>query len=169
MDIPFFEVQFDKQGNIFQPSQESDIIRYLTTAPGNQTTDVVTISHGWNNDMDEARTLYRNFFKNLAALIPASSGRQIAAIGILWPSKKFAEKDLIPSGAAAFNPYDSLSPLLKAQLDGLKNLFGDAAADELVEQLGTLLPNLENSAEGQRTFVQTLGTLLRPHLDNTQT
>ena len=46
MAIRIFEVQFDKSGSVFQPQQEADIIRFLTTAPGNQITDVVVLSHG---------------------------------------------------------------------------------------------------------------------------
>ena len=33
-----------------------------------QVTDVVVISHGWNNDMDEARRLYRNLFASMDAV-----------------------------------------------------------------------------------------------------
>ncbi|MBZ5581893.1 MAG: hypothetical protein LAQ30_06750 [Acidobacteriia bacterium] len=72
MPIPIFEVQFDKDANVFQPKQEADILRFLNTAPGNGTTDVVALSHGWNNDMDEARTLYRTFLARLEPLLPAA-------------------------------------------------------------------------------------------------
>ena len=121
MASPIFEVQFDKNGNVFQPQQEADIVRYLTTSPGDQATDIVAISHGWNNDMDEARTLYRTFLGNLDALLSGDPQRKVIAIGVLWPSKKFAEKDLIPSGAAAFDPFEQLSPLLSEQLDQRKD------------------------------------------------
>src|SRR5215469_11825871 len=105
MPIPMFEVQFDKNANVFQPQQEADIVSFLTSAPGNQTTDVVTLSHGWNNDMDAARTLYRNFLGFLDQFLSANKTRKVIAIGVLWPSKKFAEQDLIPSGAASFDPF----------------------------------------------------------------
>ena len=72
MSITIFEVQFDKDGNLVIPSQEADIKQALT-APGNSFTDVAVISHGWNNDMDEARTLYRAFFWLAGASTP--SGR----------------------------------------------------------------------------------------------
>src|SRR5262245_38001614 len=122
MAIPIFEVQFDKEGNVFQSQQEADIVRFLTTAPGDQTAEVIVLSHGWNNDMDEARTLYRNLLGNLEPLLPAAKAARIIAIGVLWPSKKFAEQDLIPSGAAAFDPFEALAPVLSAQLQQLKNV-----------------------------------------------
>src|SRR3954462_7463385 len=120
MAIQIFEVQFDKDGNMFQPRQEVDVLRFLSTPPGNQITDVVVLSHGWNDDMDEARTLYRKFLANVEPLLPASRAARVIAIGVLWPSKKFAEKDLIPGGAAGFDPFEVFSPLLAAQVEQFK-------------------------------------------------
>ena len=168
MAIPIFEVQFDKNGNVFQPQQEADILRFLTTPPGNQTTDVVALSHGWNNDMDEARTLYRKFLGNLDLLLPAAKAGKVIAIGVLWPSKKFAEKDLIPSGSAAFDPFALLSPLLSEQVEQLKNTLASADADKLLDDAAGLLPQLENSASAQRDFVAKLAAAIAPHLDAKQ-
>ncbi len=168
MPIPIFEVQFDKNGNVFQPQQEADILRFLTTAPGNQTTDVVALSHGWNNDMDEARTLYRTFLARLEPLLAAAKAGKVVAIGVLWPSKKFAEKDLIPSGAAAFDPYEALAPLLMLQVEQLKNTLGSADSDAALDAAAALLPQLENSASAQREFVSRLGALLSKHVDASQ-
>jgi hypothetical protein len=168
MPIQIFEVQFDKDGNVFQPQQEADIIRFLTAAPGNQTTDVVTLSHGWNNDMDAARTLYRNFLGFLEQFLPANKTGKVIAIGVLWPSKKFAEQDLIPSGAASFDPFSELAPLLAEQVEQLKHALGSNDADAALDQAAALLPQLENSASAQRDFVAKLGTLLEHHLDPTQ-
>src|SRR5690349_6833137 len=99
MSISIFEVLIDKDAHLVNPTQEQDIVKALT-APGNKFTDVVFMSHGWNNDIDEARTLYRNFFNSLEQVSPASAGKTLAA-GIFWPSKKFADADLIPGGAAS--------------------------------------------------------------------
>src|SRR5215469_13475524 len=168
MPIPMFEVQFDKNANVFQPQQEADIVSFLTSAPGNQTTDVVALSHGWNNDMDEARTLYRNFLGNLESLLPPSKAGKVAAIGVLWPLKEFAEKDLIPSGAAAFDPFELLSPLLTAQIDQLKHALASADADAQLDAAAALLPKLENSPDAQREFVSRLGALLVRNSDAAQ-
>ena len=164
MAIPIFEVQFDKQGNVFQPSQEADIVRYLTSAPGSQTTDIVALSHGWNNDMDEARTLYRTFLGNLEPQLPAAKAGKVAAIGVLWPSKKFAEQDLIPSGSAGLNPFEMLKPLLAQQVEQLKHTLGTSDADKLLEDAAALLPQLEASPAAQRDFVGKLAAAIAPHL-----
>ena len=169
MAIQIFEVQFDKNGNVFLPQQEADIVRFLSTAPGNQTTDVVVLSHGWNNDMDEARTLYRTFLAQLEPLLPAASAGKTVAIGILWPSKKFAEKDLIPSGAASFDPFPALAPLLGEQVQQIKNMLGSNESDAALDAAAALLPGIENSASAQRDFVAKLAALLEKHVDPSQT
>ena len=168
MPIQIYEVQFDKDGNVFQPQQEADAIHFLSTAPGNQTTDVVVLSHGWNDDMDEARALYRKFLANLEALLPASRAARVIAIGVLWPSKKFAEKDLIPGGAAGFDPFEVFSPLLAAQVEQFKRALGNAEADARIDAAAALLPQLENSEAAQREFVAKLGAILQPNVDPAQ-
>jgi hypothetical protein len=165
MAIPIFEVQFDKDGNVFQPQQEAAVSQFLSTAAGSQTTDVVTLSHGWNNDMDDARTLYRNFLANLEALLPPATAARTIAIGVLWPSKKFADRDLIPSGAAALDPFESLAPLLSEQIEQLKNTLSSSEADAQLDAAAALLPTLENSPSAQREFVSRLSAVVKSYVD----
>jgi hypothetical protein len=52
---------------------------------------------------------------------PALSGRTFAICGILWPSKKFEDQELIPSGAASLN--DAVTEnQLRARVRGLADL-----------------------------------------------
>jgi len=56
--------------------------------------------------MDDAKSLYSGLVAQLAAQvakIPALKDRSFVVCGILWPSKKFEDTDLIPSGAASLN------------------------------------------------------------------
>src|SRR5437660_8784916 len=99
MGISLLEVQFNKDAQLVKPTQEQEIVQALT-ASGNALSDAIVISHGWNNDMDEARTLYRDFLRNFEQ-VAAGSAAKTLAIGILWPSKKFADADLIAGGAAS--------------------------------------------------------------------
>ena len=69
--------------------------------------------------MDEARTLYRNFFRALETVFPACAGK-VLAIGVLWPSKKFAEADLIPGGAASADSDPVADGVLRDRLEDLK-------------------------------------------------
>ena len=68
--------------------------------------DLVVVAHGWNNDMADARALYRDLLANVRRALdrgraPGLAGRRIAVLGVLWPSKKFADEDLIPGGGAS--------------------------------------------------------------------
>ncbi|HEX2222848.1 MAG TPA: hypothetical protein VHN15_01435, partial [Thermoanaerobaculia bacterium] len=100
--FPYFEVQFDKDGNVHDAAEVQAVLDFVA----GDTTDLFVFSHGWNNDMDEARNLYQRLLAHFRAELDAGrvagvAGRKLAVLGVLWPSKKFAEKDLIASGAAS--------------------------------------------------------------------
>jgi hypothetical protein len=166
MSIPILEVQIDKDGNLVIPSQEADIVKALTAA-GNTFTDVVVMSHGWNNDMDEARTLYRDFFRSLEQVFPAAADKTLA-IGILWPSKKFADTDLIPGGAASADSDPVADRVLLDRLQEMKNIFGDGDADQNIEKMKTLVGGLAADTNKQNQFVTLMGAILDQHTDPAQ-
>ena len=100
--FPFFPVQFTKDGVLFQQS-DSDALMHGIQAG---VTDLFVMSHGWNNNMDDAKSLYSGLSTQFAAQIAAAAplkGRTFAICGVLWPSKEFDEADLIPGGAASLN------------------------------------------------------------------
>jgi hypothetical protein len=78
--IPYLIARFDKDGT---PQNE------VTLPQG--TADLFVISHGWNNTQEDAENLYKDLFKNLAAIAPELLSRKLAIIGVIWPSKKFTE------------------------------------------------------------------------------
>ena len=127
-------------------------------------TDLFVMSHGWNNDMDEARTLYANFFAAVRRVYDggASSklkGRNFELLAVLWPSKKFAEKDLIPSGAAGAaagrKPAD-----VRAHLDTLAGFFDGPGADQALKDARELVEKLDDSIEAQRKFADLVRSAL---------
>ncbi len=166
MSIPIFEVQINKDGNLVIPAQEQDIINALT-APGNAITDVVVISHGWNNDIDEARTLYRDFFRSLEQVFPAAAGKVLAA-GIFWPSKKFADADLIPGGAASADTDPVADRALLDRLQEIKHVFGDPEADVKLDQMKALVAGIGTDPNKQNQFVALIGAILDQHTDPAQ-
>ena len=115
-----------------------------------------------NNDIDDARTLYQNFFQAMATVLaaqPIVQDRKFAVGGIFWPSKKFADTDLIPGGAAAVAP--SLDAQLNAQLDQLKVLLGgDEASAAKIEHAREQIAKLEVSQSAQDDFVFALVSAL---------
>src|SRR6516164_7923254 len=54
--------------------------------------DVYVLSHGWNNGVDSARSLYQAMFTLLAGMIPGKLGSSIA-VGIIWPALVFPDDD----------------------------------------------------------------------------
>ena len=57
------------------------------------TTDVIVMSHGWNNSQDDAEDLYKRLFTSFAEVAQPNdmNGRQLAIVGVIWPSKRFDE------------------------------------------------------------------------------
>lgn len=151
--FPYFEVQFDKEG---KAADQSEVDQVLSFVSQHTATDLFVISHGWNNDMDEARALYKRFFDRVNDIasrgsVPGIGSRKFAVLGILWPSKKFAEEELIASGAAGISSAVTVN-FLQRQLDNLKGAFDKPDADSDIERAKQLVPQLENSPKAQRDF-----------------
>ncbi len=126
------EVPFDKNaaitplGAIDGTGAEAAIAAML---PGID--DLIVISHGWNNDIDEARALYSGFFTSVAkawsaAGLSSADQQRTGVVALYWPSKRFDESDLIPGGAAAVQdpaPTD-YGAAIATQIANLKDAFG---------------------------------------------
>ena len=159
--FPYFPVEFTKDGTVADPAQVDALVAGLT---GLACTDLLVISHGWNNDMDEAQNLYDAFFAQFRQAlgqpnVPAFPPRAFAVLGVLWPSKKFADAHLIPGGAAG-----AVSPitleLLAAALDRLHGTFDAPGADAVLEAAKQLLPYLEDQASARKEFAEKLRSVL---------
>jgi hypothetical protein len=158
--FPNFEIEFTKDGAVHDPNATRQVLDFLAQGT---VTDLFIISHGWNNDIAEARDLYRRFFVAVRAIVDGNfvagiNARKFTVLGILWPSKKFAEAELIPSGAAAAGSPVTDSFLLK-QLNDLKGVFDKPDADAVLEQAKLLVPQLENSPKAQRAFADLIRSL----------
>jgi pimeloyl-ACP methyl ester carboxylesterase len=166
MAITVFEIQFDKNARPVMPAQEQAIVQALT-APNNAIAHVIVLAHGWNNDMDEARTLYRDFlrqFEQVAAAAVAST----VAIGVLWPSKRFTDAELIPGGAASADADPKAQQALVDRLQEMKHLFADGDADVKLDEMKSLVHGLTTDPAKQRRFVTLLGEITDRNQDETQ-
>jgi hypothetical protein len=145
-----YELEFSKEGAVFKPEQIDEIEARLNQG---DITDLLVMSHGWNNDMQDARQLYELFFgafcKQLAAHPLAD--RKLALLTVLWPSKKFADRDLIPGGGASVS--DLAEEGLSKAVNTLKDLFGDSRD---FDKAVSLLVRLEDDSKAQRDFVDLL-------------
>ena len=156
--FPSFELQFTKEGKVYQDSAVEALLGFLDRG---EVTDLFVVSHGWNNDMDEARALYQALFDSIGAELPASaaqSGRKFAVIGVLWPSKKFADKSLISGGVASG---ESLADsVLKNQLDRLKGGFDNPQADASLEIAKSLIDSFDSSLQARKKYVELIRALV---------
>jgi hypothetical protein len=158
--FPFFPLEFTREGRVHDQAQVDDLLGN----PGNAT-DLLVISHGWNNDMGEARGLYSTFLANARGLLDgghaAGTGRTFAVAGVFWPSKKFADRDLIPGGGAASLGGGETAEL-QAQLEELKGFFDAPDADALLAEAQALVPRLENSRDARERYGEIMKSLAPP-------
>jgi hypothetical protein len=158
-----WSVEFGRDGQILY---EAGQVQPLLQALQSGVTDVLTISHGWNNDMAEARELYGKLLASmhgLPARLPA--GRRLAVMLVYWPSKRFADSDLIAGGAADVgDAAPTVEQELRKTLDRLKSAFSGEAADDpevvaTLDKLDSLVPRLEEDDVAQEDFVRLLRSL----------
>ncbi len=163
--LPFFPLEITKDGQLFSPQEKSAIENAIGQAGAGKLTDIFVISHGWNNDMADARDLYNKLFTNVAALMPkhaSLANRKFAIIGVFWPSKKFADSELIPSGGAASlgdGGADLSSEAIKQKLESLKGTF-DTPDEAALDRAKALIDGIEDSPAKQKEFVDIIRGLV---------
>jgi hypothetical protein len=172
MEFQNFELEFDKDGNLFQPDT---LIRAIDGLKAGQFTDVFVFSHGWNDDIEDARRLYENYFNRAAEVlhsgkIQSLGDRKFAVITIFWPSKKFTDEDLIPGGGAASVSEEKIDQNILQQLDELKKEPIRLGEDQtnpvlaaLAEQAKALLPKLQSDQAARTEFVLLLRSMVNPN------
>jgi hypothetical protein len=172
MAFTHFEVEFTKDGKVFDNAQVDAVLDSLA-----EFTDLFVVSHGWNNDMREARLLYDNFFKSVTQLLDINAveglaERKFGVVRLFWPSKKFADEDLIPGGGAASavrESDDSLIVFLErmkadpSRLSDAANTHKQAPNKKRVDALNAaqaLVPKLETDKKARHKFVVLLRSIL---------
>jgi hypothetical protein len=157
-EFPSAELEFDRNAKVVGGLDE--LLR-LANGPY---TDLIVMSHGWNNEAREARDLYKQLASSMRDVlrqdrIPALRNRKIALVGVLWPSKKFAEEDGSIGGAAGAGSPVATSDLI-AQIEGMRTVFPGRAAQRTLDSAAALVPELEDRADARREFAELLKTLL---------
>jgi pimeloyl-ACP methyl ester carboxylesterase len=161
--FPYFPLAFTKDGKIVDQAQFAAVISAVAS---DALTDLIVISHGWNDDMPEAEALYTSIFGQVAVVLPLNNpacdavrARNVAVVGILWPSKKFDDSSLIPGGAAAL---DDGRVGATQSVDRLSAFLDSPDASPALERAKSLIPQLGDSMDARDEF----GRLIRafmPH------
>ena len=159
-----YDVMYDTGGHLVCPNAEEDLVTAIKGGTSGTVTDVVMICHGWNNDINEARALYGEFFANMRSVLNAGimslPGTDLVIASLFWPSKRFTDPTLIPGGAAAVG--DGMAARLNAQLDDLKTLFTDTTSAAAIEHARGQIASLPVSQSAQDDFVGALKSLFPP-------
>ncbi|MGH2734956.1 MAG: hypothetical protein ACRDKZ_05205 [Actinomycetota bacterium] len=159
--FPYLGVEFTKDGTVHKEREVEELLDGLGEA-----TDLIVLAHGWNNDMQQARRLYENLLGTMRKRIDAGGiagleNRSFAVLGILWPSKKFADEDFIAGGAASLD-VSAAEEDLQRQLEDLKGVFDDPEADAHLESAKALVGQLESSEQARDDFAALIKSSLSP-------
>ena len=161
--IPYFRAEFDINGQLKSPvALPADV------------TEVIVMSHGWNNNQADAESLYQGLFTNFAATGGMPQGGKAAIIGVLWPSKRFDE--LVAASAAGNGGGGAASigskankesdAMLVRKLDEMKSFFTTDKQKKTLDELKALVPELQDKKSAQRQFVEKVRSLLDPSAAN---
>jgi hypothetical protein len=161
--FPYFEIQFTKEGAVFDQDEVRRVLDFAGKGAA-EVTDLFVISHGWNNDLDDARALYRKLLARLRERLDAGgvqglAERKLAVLAVLWPSKKFAEKELIAGGAASLGGPVS-TRAVQGEIERVKDAFDSPTGEADLERAKKLVAKLETSPQAQRDFVALLRSLV---------
>ena len=166
MIVGQFDVEFRRDGSVFDQEQAASLLSGLRDA-----SDLLVLSHGWNNDRADAEKLYDAFLANLTQLqerAPDGAAPKLAVLRVFWPSKKFTDADLIPGGGVASADAENDGALLRA-LSALKHdpdRLGEAGEDSAragnIDQATALIDQLETSESARREFVLRIRSVLNP-------
>lgn len=163
--FPFFEMEFKKDGTIYKNEQKEALLNSISNS---EITNLVVISHGWNNDKKEAEDMYDEIFRFVSDIFKERSieSKKYGVLGIYWPSKKFADKDLIPGGAAGTGELNEENERTEYLLR-LKGFFDAPDADENLDKLVSFVQNPDagyGSSQDDEIYT-VLNNLLSPLLE----
>ena len=134
--------------------------RALAADPG--VTDLLVITHGWNNDILGARDLFAQLARSLREVVDGGhglpSGRTLGILGAIWPSRQFALPDQM-QGVAAVGPTVTQRDLFDA-IDGLRAVF--PGEDARLDRAAALVPDLVEDVSARQEFADLVRGLVTP-------
>jgi hypothetical protein len=157
--FPSAEIHFDRDGNIVGSDAEAQALAAAVT-------DLIVIAHGWNNDDEGARRLFKNLAASLrqvsdAGHTPLGAGRAIGVLGVIWPSKKFNES-VVPGGGGGAAAVTSLvdEDKVLVQITALRSVFTAETERKKLGMAAALVPHLEDKATARAEFADHLRALV---------
>ncbi len=163
--FPFAELEFGKDGNPVDPGAGARILAELKADPPRH---LLVFSHGWNNNMAQAKDLYERFLDSLSKVAARTSiaggPPRFAVVGIYWPSIKFDDEALIPGQEAGLGA--DLDAGILSQLDLLKETVDSPDAAKALQEAKALVPRLEDDAGARKRFMDLVRSALPSQSDD---
>jgi hypothetical protein len=163
---PHWEVGFDERGT---PDQ-GEVAALLGELPGQDLTDLLVFSHGWNSDRRQTRRLYQLYFQQVPGLLAqAGSQARVGTLGVVWPSKRWADEpeptgELAGGGAAGLGdaaPVPAPPPPDPALVQDLKDVFRGDDQRRALDELARLLAERPEDPAALARFQTLMGELIR--------
>jgi ribosomal protein L18E len=156
--ISYVAARFDKDGAALNEQE--------VTLPAG-TTDVIVVSDGWNNTEEQTDRLYTDLFTNFAAVASDQlQKKEIAIVGVIWPSKKFTDvveaavaEQARGGGTGFVTSSAAADETIKAKLDIIATMFDKKAAKK-IKAAKKQIAKLESDLAARRKFVDELRSLL---------
>jgi len=154
-----YGIDYSREGALVAPADADQLVQATKAASG----DVLLLSHGWNNDRKEASDRYYTLLGNLRREMPDPGpvpDRPLLVLALYWPSKRFADEDLIPGGAASTDDSAAVKAIV-AQLLSLQRDYAPGSPEARVfTHLIPLVDQLDDSADAADDFVRLLRSIL---------
>ena len=157
MSIPHYEIHFNKDATEVDSSQFDILTKAIKE---NDYTDLIVISHGWNNNINDARKLYTGLLELISAAITAKHdvSKRFASLNLFWPSKKFTDAELIPGGAASTDNSKEKSRL-ETEWTKMADLIDDEYTQEAYEKILIGIQSDESEDELSPQFQKIIASL----------
>ena len=154
-----YGIEYSREGVLVTPADADQLVQATTAAAG----DVLLLSHGWNNDRREASDRYYTLLSHLRREMPdpgLDPDRPLLMLALYWPSKRFADEDLIPGGAASTDDAAAVRAI-EQQLSDLQGDYASGTVEaQVFTQMRSLVSHLDDSADAADDFVRLLRSIL---------
>ena len=158
------EAHFDKNGQSIGADPASALQAILELPENRSITDLLVLSHGWNNNAEQAREFYNPLLHSLSAVAPMERlSDSLAVVALYWPSKQFDFERRRRGGGAAGVSAGGRSAdhaTVIAALDDLRELTETDAQQNSIEVASAMVPDLDDLRSARDAFVASLLPLL---------
>jgi len=159
--LAHWELGFDERGR----PERAEVDALLAEVPARGVTDLMVFTHGWNNDRGQARRVYQLWFQQVPGLLArpgaAAGPARVASVGVVWPSKRWADEPepTAPAGGGAAGLEAAAPADDPALVEDLKDAFPGQRRARALDDLARLLTERPEDAAALARFQTLMGEL----------